>query len=337
MAGNTDSTNLLTALNQAVKAINDLIVGSGTTVVEAPNVTVRPNITINCSCGGGGGTKLPDPPVSETDPPPAGYEPDPNIDQRKCKAANYVFDGIYGLIDKLDKAHADTYESAAFTAWLALVGAIIGTGFAPVVGTVAGALTGIAIALITDVEASDVLNAMTARKQDIICAFYYAGNTEEAKSEFLNIMSEEGVNGLSYVNFCGFFLIADTLRVLFQAVDWVSEATIGAYAGSNCGGCGQNFYIIDGIPGNTETNLVIYSTDYGSYHAVGVGYITTGMMTSISTNGLSSVGTWGWLDINNVWHNVQPNASLLLNVCTKAWYIASSVPFSAEINHNKGC
>ena len=238
MAGNTSNTSILGAINQAIKAINDLIIGSGTTVVQAPNVTVRPNITINCTCGGGGGTKLPDDTVSETDTPPEGYEPDQNIDERKCKAANYVFTAIYNLIDSLNKAHADTKQTATIALFSSLVLALIGSSMLPVVGTIIGAVAGIALALFTEVDAGDILRAMENRKQDIICAWYNAGDTTTAKDDFLSIMGEEGIEGVAYIEFMGYFLYADTLKVLFQAVDWVSEATIGAYEGSNCGGCG---------------------------------------------------------------------------------------------------
>ncbi len=285
MAGNTTNANLLAALNQTIKAINDMT--GGTTVVEAPNVTVRPVININCSCGSTGGTKLPDSPVDGTDTPPDGYEPDPNTIERQCKAAYYVYDALYGIIDDLRKQQVDKVQTATLALFTGLTLALIGTSMAPVVGTIAGAGIGIAVALFTmSVDAGEILTAMNNRKSDIVCAFNNAGNTTEAKDELLAIMAEEGMNGLAYIEFMGYFLVADTLRVLFQAVDWVSESTIAGYAGASagCGGCGGYSC---GSPGTFVLHDPRYS-NVGDYTANYIGENTVVITTGYIVPGYGS-------------------------------------------------
>lgn len=346
MAGSTNNTDLLKALNQAVKAINDLVLGGDTVVVEAPNVTVRPNITVNCNCGcgGGGGTKLPDSPVSEGDTPPEGYEPDPNIDQRKCKAANYIYDKIYETVQALNRAHSDTIQNALLAGWMALAGALVGSYF-PVIGTVAGAVAGIAIAIFTTVDAGYILDAMNNRKDDIICGLYNAGDTEAAKSSFLDILADEGVTGVAYYEFMGFFLIADVLKVLFQAVDWVSEATIGAYAGGSegCGGCGETTPYPDQIIMSVGT---VESTGYhswrmtagyqydlyyiqGSYNIGSGDHISTFVVNNWANTQYQDFRFYSQTGYGNEIYEGDVNQSPLI---TDSWIITSATMFTIDIS-----
>jgi hypothetical protein len=247
MAGSTDNTDLLKALNQAVKAINDLVLGGGTTVIEAPDVTVRPNITINCSCGNTGGSKLEDPPVNETDPPPVGYEPDPNIDERKCKAANYIYYLIYKFLTRAKLEDWDDMSGLAIVIPATLVGALLGVSLGGPLGAIVGATIGIAAALISGVaiQLDDIIYVMDDKKPDLICAFYNAGDTTAAKNDFLSVLSSGGLNSVELQAFMSYFLYSDVLKLLFYGVDWVSESELAAYTGSEgCDGCGGGVVLI---------------------------------------------------------------------------------------------
>lgn len=357
MPATVDNNTLLKAFNQTIQALLDLATSISSNSNGCPDVTVNvpasePVInvynTIRCGgCGSGGSGSVGSGSPVDSDPVD-GYTPgnDPVIDEAKCKRVNYVIDkyldflGLWGAVEGLlaigpaEALAAYLLGSGSLVFSSVLVAGALITLFWSVVTLFTG---GLVIFSYIVAHAADV----RANRQELTCAMYNATTPGDMRQAILDFMFDH-LAGLpqSFVTYHVDAIFSNNvLNGVFNG--WTDAgviAELNAYtAPVSCGGCGQNFYIIDGIPGNTETNLVIYSTDYGSYHAVGVGYITTGTVTSISTNGLSSVGTWGWLDINNVWHNVQPNASSLLNICAKSWYIASSVPFSVEVNHNKGC
>src|SRR4030065_2703030 len=97
-AQNTNFSDLVAAIN-------------GLSLVCAPEINVEsatpdiytscptPIIQVNCGAAGSTGSALDGGVVDENDPPPEGYERDPNIDNRKCKAANQIYDVVYASVE----------------------------------------------------------------------------------------------------------------------------------------------------------------------------------------------------------------------------------------------
>jgi len=346
VAQNTNFTALIGAIN-------------GLSLVCAPNINVQSATpTINLSCpppviniqgGGQTGTKLEDPPVSETDTPPVGQEPDPNIDNRKCKAANFVYDKIYSTLDLLRKSHADTTQTAILSGWIVLVGALLGSAI-PAIGTVVGVVLGIATAIwIGAVDIAYILTALNNRHQDLVCALYNASGTTQAKDDFLTILDDEGVGGIAYYEFVGFFLLTDFLRILFQAVTIGgenSEALLDGYVASVncalCSGCENIFIETGSVDGNTYYSY--YNSEQNTHYLIfGVnteaGYPNTNhcgpeeQLTMEFVNANFTLYEMRGSDMGLVYTSTTPRFDL----CARRWSLLSSTAFTMVITNRVKC
>lgn len=142
MAGLTDNEVILAAINQVVKAINDLTVSGGG--------GGRSGGGGGCGCGGVGGVgdgsgsvvdedPAPDLGNVEEDPPPDGFGSWSEYSDYKCTAANFLFDACLGWfrwLGGLDAAALGATAGAVFGTWLlAQIGAMLAAAAAT---TVAG-------------------------------------------------------------------------------------------------------------------------------------------------------------------------------------------------------
>ena len=337
VAANSRSTDL-------IEAINDLVLGGDTVVVEAPNVTVRPSTSItvncNCGCGGYGGSSQP---VLDSDPvdgypPPSGSDP---VDENKCKRVNFLIDQYLDYLWNTERVFTavSVGPAAGMAAWiaqvplvfssLALAGAVVALFWYVATLLVGGFALGLAVLAHKTALEND--------KANFVCDLYNAGTPADARAVIQQYMSDN-LAGLpeSWVSYhVDHIFPNNVINGLFNAWGDDVEASLAAYAGGSegCGGCGENFYNIYSGDGNITTGLVIESVAYTGYHAVTCEYFSLGKVTSLSTSGFNSVGTWGWMETNGTWHNVQPNPQSILNNCCKIWYIASSTPFQVTINH----
>lgn len=238
-AQNTNFSDLVAAIN-------------GLSLVCAPEVNVQsatPDIYLSCpppivnvQCGGTTGNAPDDGTVDETDPAPEGGEPDPNITDRKCKAANLIYDELLALCEKLALQDADDLAAIGVAAASAMLGALIGS-VVPVLGTVlgavAGAIIGIVVAMITEValQFDDITTAMSTNRSDIVCALYEATDTGSARSEVLGILILGGINSVEST-FMALIMPNSYLKMLFQAIPG-SEAKLDGYEVTiDCGDCG---------------------------------------------------------------------------------------------------
>src|SRR4030067_2185701 len=198
---NTNFSDLVAAIN-------------GLSLVCAPEINVEaatpdvytscptPIIQVNCGAAGSTGSALDGGVVDENDPPPEGYEPDPNIDNRKCKAANQIYDVVYASVEVLEVNHVQDYGSTLITIAITLTSVLLGAsmgsifpGVGTVLGGVIGAIVGIVTSLITNtaIDLENVLTVMSTNHADLICALYDATNTDDARSEVLSILETGGI------------------------------------------------------------------------------------------------------------------------------------------------
>jgi len=96
-----------TGLKELVAAIEGLTLTAGTTVVEAPNVTI--NNYCNC-CGAGGaggaGVTIEQPAGTEGGTPPTGTTAASEITDRKCKVANMLTSDLIQYTAGMENATA---------------------------------------------------------------------------------------------------------------------------------------------------------------------------------------------------------------------------------------
>lgn len=248
MAGSTSNTDILKALNQAIQAINDLVLGGDTVVVEAPNVTVRPSVTVNCNCGCGGygGSSQP---VIDSDPvdgypPPSGSAP---VDENKCKRVNFLIDQYLDYLWNTERVFTavSVGPSAGMAAWiaqvplvfssLALAGAVVALFWYVATLLVGGLALGLAVLAHKTALEND--------KANFVCDLYNAGTPADARAVIQQYMSDN-LAGLpeSWVSYhVDHIFPNNVLNGLFNAWGDDVEAALAAYAGSvDCGGCGGN-------------------------------------------------------------------------------------------------
>lgn len=235
VAQNTNFDDLIAAIGQlSLVCAPEINVQSATPTI---NLSCAPPI-INIQTGTPTGTKLEDPPVSETDPPPPGSEPDPNIDNRKCKAANLIYDKVHYASSEMDRLGVDFFQNIGVVASAGIIGFLLG---GPIFG-VLGVVVGIVSAFFAGADLGKIISAMDSRHDDLICALYNAANTTQARDDFLAILEEEGAIwefGEKELQLISYFFVNDYLKVLFQAVPEInSEAILDGYAVSvDCSGC----------------------------------------------------------------------------------------------------
>jgi hypothetical protein len=267
VSGSTTNTDILAALNQLVKATNDLC--GCRTVATVP---------INGSIGGDT-VPVQDPTVGPGNIPD-NYEIVPvpegsTIDAEACKRANFNYDNLYGLIEQF-------YDNGV--AGLAQLGVLIAvtsiTQMAASWGVISGyqtlvagwSLRAVMYLIYPGVDFSQILLHMTQTKEDIICAWYNVivngDDTEVARQELDTILQ---ANGLSSDD-------AYYLQLVFS-IDWALwliaapiterpsyEAALDGYVGSvdcsGCGGCACNAVLSHGVDNGDGTyNSVINTVD----------------------------------------------------------------------------
>lgn len=253
MAGSTQNADLLAALNQQIQAINDLITGIANLALNVevqsaspdvnltctPNVTVTPQITVNCSTGAGG-SSIEQPQGDENGTPPPGYEPpDENTTDRKCKVSNFIFDSVKATIDKLAIMDVDVYANVGYVITLGIVGGILGSEV-PVAGTVVGAVAGVVVAiaslLVTGgavLDLGDIQDLLSAHQEDLVNTLFNSTDATSARDEFIAALAGWGAS-YAEQQLVGLLLPNDLTNLLFFTIPEY-EPTFDGYEGAvNC-------------------------------------------------------------------------------------------------------
>jgi len=237
MAGLTNSENILLALNQAVKAINDLILGGGETTVNvaAPNVTINPHYTINCGCGGGGTTPPQTPGEEGGDPPPGTSEPDP-IDDRKCKVSNILIQELIAYTDNMAALNLFSWSLDYLTLGNILNSLAGGftNGLLSLTFQVGGWLTNLQNLIFSGGFGASIPATLSSNQEAMVCALYNSTNVVDAKSE---VVTASGLTGAD-ASYLETVLSTEALNMLFFSLPG-SEAIISSYTGAaDCSECG---------------------------------------------------------------------------------------------------
>lgn len=302
MTATTENTDILNAINQTVQALIDLGVsfGGGSACpdvnVEAPNVTVNPHYTINnyVTCGGGlpdGGTNTPQGPAPTPDPesdPPTGFDTWQEFYDYKCKAANWIVDGILWWTDHISSFSgtnslvgvvaivnmmlqaAIVADTAAFIG-VSIVAGLSGTWIALGAALVAFAIGGaVAWAVFGDVS-----QAITDNRSELVCALY---NSEpgQSRTDFMSAFNDaiDGFTGQAAISeIIDILLPNDITNLLFTKDDRID--ILGA---ADCGGCTEGQWISDGsfvygsiVEWENENQVVVQSLPNG-HCGFGVGF-----------------------------------------------------------------
>jgi hypothetical protein len=243
MPGSTPNSNILDAIDELIKAINDL-----------GNRPVSVQVSGGCGCCGGGGYAPPLPPG--TDPtegvtPPEGYTPYTNVDVTACKKAAFVYFGTREVLTELQK-YEDTIQLGFDTA-LIVISAVLGK-MGPVGALIVAKYSG-AVDLLTDwldtsVDMQTLTQIWTENQDALICALYNAASEGSGASytstlgEINGILSDGGAS-TGNLGVISSILTVETLTILWYNPtfrDVTIEQQIADYVlpeGVDCSGCGE--------------------------------------------------------------------------------------------------
>lgn len=135
--------------------------------------------------------------------PPFGYlEPDP-ITDRRCKAANYIWLAVDGMLEKLEDSPVEEFALLGISAMTGLISSLIllsvtGPVYVSLIIVAAAATISIAVALIvTGVDVGVIRTKWQANAQDIVTALYQNFTPAEVKTDVIAVLEADG---LSLVN-----------------------------------------------------------------------------------------------------------------------------------------
>jgi len=248
MAGDENQTQVVPALNQLIKAINDQVLTA--------NCGGGANITLTCGCGGGsdppsdGGSEGGSPPSGgwdDTDDPPGsgGY-----ID-RKCKVANITYDDFVLLLEKFEDINLEgLIELGLALSTEVIAAAILFVSSGPIGFSLAVIGAVIALALVffaQSVNISGLISIFEANQSDIVCIFYNATDAGQAVDDFKGYMSSAGTNAAQDLLINAILTVAATNALFFQNTSVAGqqlEARLDGYTapidcGSACSACGS--------------------------------------------------------------------------------------------------
>jgi hypothetical protein len=250
MAGSTTNEVILAALNQQIQAINDLITAIGNLALQVtvqsatpdvtlnctPNVTLSPTINVTCGAGSAGSGPQ-QPPGDQGQTPPAGYTtPDPEVTDRKCKVANFLFDSVLLTVQKLAVMDADQYLVLGYVLTLSIVGGILGSEI-PIAGTVVGAVAGAIVGIVTlliqgnaVLDLGDLVSLLSGDHEALVNDLFNATDATDARQRFTARLTANGAS-LAEAALAGFLLPNDLTNLLFFAKEEY-EPTLDGYDGA---------------------------------------------------------------------------------------------------------
>lgn len=188
MAGVEDNTNILEGMNQVIKAVNDLVLSSST--------------TLNC---GGCGTEPPSDPGEEGEAPPPGWQDlddapgTPDYQERKCKVANLIHENYTDWMTLWKAYSVDTYTAGSVTVLITLLGTLLGLLALPMLGLIAGAVigfyAGLALVIIAGgFDLDNLLILLGTEEEDLVCALYNSNDAQTGKDNYIQTLSDAGAS-----------------------------------------------------------------------------------------------------------------------------------------------
>lgn len=227
MAGAENNTDLVSANNQLIKAVNDLCGCLQVTVTS--NVTV--GVTIQMAAGTEGGS------------PPVGAGPPDPITDRECKMAEVLYDDMETILSNFanNPFSVTFFDAVTISLFLA---PLVENGVLFVAdrnNSILGWLIDLAYLVITLDASISYANMQTqwqANKSDIICAMYNGTTPGAIRAQINSVLS--GVTTQAERDFITHALTNDVLNALWFSVG-NSETVLNAFTGtfdcSTCGSC----------------------------------------------------------------------------------------------------
>lgn len=196
------------------------------------------------------------------------FETLPAYDTYRCKAANWIVDGLLDAFTKFAAYDLDFWVSTTVASGAALIWAIVITTFiGSLIVAVAGVVVAFTVALITGltIDLEDIRDELISNRAALVCALYGGANAQDSKDRFLAELLSGGLNAAETA-LMGIILVMDILNNLFEF-----NPIIDAYtATTSCATCceyivprlfGGETPVIEGQPGAWV--MTLDQTNYG--------------------------------------------------------------------------
>jgi hypothetical protein len=213
------AADILQTLNELIGKLADLI-----TVQNNIAVSQSLSVSIDCGCNVGKGPDNGEGEEGGDVPDPIGdiiYDEPAAIDDRKCKAADYLANWLRNIIfrDILVAQSIDAKTQLGVVLALGALGSILGLigGIAgAVVGGVGGLLLGAILAIIQqELDFSQIQDVLDLNIQALVCALYEATTVGEARSNFQQVLVDAGTLSTAEIAFTMLWLPNALLNLLF--------------------------------------------------------------------------------------------------------------------------
>lgn len=282
MAGQTENTVMLEALNQQIQALNDLATAIAaltlsSTVNCTPQVTLSPNVMVSCTGAPTGSNFASANGLEGGTPPPGFVAPDPSTTNRKCKVSNQIWYTVHQILNQLIDMGVQNFASVGAVAMSTLVGAVLGSAefpFGTLVGAVIGVVVGLVALLVTGgIDLSSTRSALENNEEALVCALYAAETATGAREAFVQVLVDlEAINSLE-AQLLGLLLPNNLTNLLFftstaDVETAIDETTIDITCSEACGSLPTGWTIVQGtgaltIGSNFELTSVV--DDNGHY------------------------------------------------------------------------
>lgn len=214
----SDCSQLFTAISEAIVSINNSI-SVQTQLLNTINLSIQTQINVpDCGCEGVG--TIVEPPLTEEYPPIGEGEDFETIaayNDYKCIVATTIVYDIRSVQSLLK----EYFNSGYFLGGAAIIAATVGpvlqaAGLAAVVATI-GAVAKIVQAIITGetLDWDNMIAQLDAKKSDLECAMFCAGNATEAQTDCYAILDSASLNSVENA-YLKLYFISPVLNTLFE-------------------------------------------------------------------------------------------------------------------------
>jgi hypothetical protein len=275
-------------------AADILLIGKLADLITVQNniaISQSLSVSIDCGCNVGKGPDNGEGEEGGDVPDPIGdivYDEPAPIDDRKCKAADYLASWLRNTIfrDILVAQSIDAKTQLGVVLALGALGSILGLigGIAgAVVGGVGGLLLGAILAIIQqELDFSQIQDVLDLNIQALVCALYEATTVSQARSSFQQVLVDDGSLSSAEIAFTMLWLPNALLNLLFFDITSPFDSAVffdGYAFVTGCDECGgpaltdwvilqngtyQGFtgsggFLADGIIDNEGNNFVLNS------------------------------------------------------------------------------
>jgi len=234
------------------------------------SLTVAVEATAQAGCGTCGSQ------VDEEskDTPPVGPTTDfPDVaayDEYKCRAANWIQDGLEDVFSKLIEYDVGFWTTTTLAIASSLMGSIVATTLLATPYTlVGGAVIAFVSALIigSTIDLEDIRDELVSSRTSLICEFYSGSDADGSRSNYLGELSAGPLNAAE-VGLVGLILVNTLVNKMYEFDAAIDVYPIGTACDCGSDPCPFTFTRGTGTPTYDNVPFVISSVPFSGFHNI---------------------------------------------------------------------